>query len=404
MWRGNLKTALASLRASKWRSLLTMMGVIIGISSVVTVVSLGNGLKHQIVGQIDQLGSDVLTVRSGKLTNQTSGASNLNILGFFTPSNITPADVTAISKVPSAQEVVPFDFITNTVKSNNVETNSVSVLGTTPAIQKLMAQKMAYGSFFTDDNKGKSYAVIGTDVAHQVFGEFNPVGKTLQIEDQDFIVRGVLEPTSGGMLSVAQTNFDTAVLIPFDLAQKLAGGHNNILQVLFRAKDGNTTTARAEVQKALIATHGHEDFSILKQDQLLSVADGVVNKITGFVSVIAGISLLVGGIGIMDIMLVSVSERTREIGLRKAVGATNRQILSQFLVEGLVLSVGGGLIGIATSLLINFGLRVYTNWQPIISLQMLLVAVSVSVGIGIIFSTTPAIKAAKKDPIEALRA
>lgn len=404
MWRGNLKTALANLNASKWRSLLTMLGVIIGISSVVTVVSLGEGLKHQIVGQIDQLGSDVLTIRSGKLINQTSGASNLNLLGFFNASNLTPADVAAVSKVQSVQDVVPFDFITNTVNAEGVESNSVSVLGTTPAMPKLMGQKLSYGAFFTEVNKSKNYAIIGTDVAHQVFGEFNPVGKSLTISGQEFKIWGVLAPTSGGILSVAQTDFNTAVLIPFDSAQTLAAGRSNIMQILVRSKSGDVNTAISDIRKSLVRTHGHDDFSVLKQDQLLSVADGVVNKLTAFITVIAGISLIVGGIGIMDIMLVSVSERTREIGLRKAVGATNHQILSQFLVEGLVLSVGGGLIGVAASLVINFGLRVYTSWQPIISLKMLLVAVSVSVVVGIIFSTTPALKAARKDPIEALRA
>lgn len=404
MWRGNLKTAFASLNSSKWRSLLTMLGVIIGISSVVTVVSLGEGLKHQIVGQIDQLGSDVLTIRSGKLISESSGASNLNLLGFFNASNLTPADVTALTKTPTVQEIVPFDFITNTASADKIEANNVSVLGTTPAMPALMGQKLSYGAFFTENDSGKNYAVIGTDVAHEVFGEFNPVGRTLNIKGQDFIVRGVLAPTSGGLLSVAQTDFNTAILIPFDTAQTLAGGHANILQILVRAKAGsNLQTATADVQKSLKATHGHDDFSVLKQDQLLSVASGVVNKLTAFISVIAGISLVVGGIGIMDIMLVSVSERTREIGLRKAVGATNRQILSQFMVEGLVLSIGGGLIGIIASLLINLGLRIYTNWQPVVSVKILLIAVGVSVVVGIIFSTTPALKAARKDPIEALR-
>jgi putative ABC transport system permease protein len=206
-------------------------------------------------------------------------------------------------------------------------------------------------------------------------------------------------------LSVAETDFNSAVFIPFSSAKELGAGRTNILQILVKAKNPDKLDlAVADIHKALLKSHhNQENFTILKQYELLDIANGAVNIITSFISGIAAISLLVGGIGIMDIMLVSVSERTREIGIRKAVGATNRQILAQFLVEGMALSIGGGLIGIIAALIIYAGLQIYTNLQPVITIPIVVLAVSVSVLVGIVFSVAPALKAARKDPINALR-
>jgi putative ABC transport system permease protein len=219
------------------------------------------------------------------------------------------------------------------------------------------------------------------------------------------LVRGVLAKSSVSLLSVAETDFNSAILIPLKPAEELSSGQTNILQILIKAKDANNLDATVnDVHSALLKTHqGQENFTVLKQYELLNIAGGVINQLTGFISGIAAISLLVGGIGIMDIMLVSVSERTREIGIRKAIGATNRQILNHFLVEGLVLSVGGGLIGVVTSLFVFGVLRIYTNLQPVITLPVMALAVGVSVLVGIIFSVVPALKAARKNPIDALR-
>jgi putative ABC transport system permease protein len=405
-WSGNLKSALASMRLSKWRTILTMMGVVVGIASVITIVSLGEGLKHQVSDQIDQLGKNVLTVRSGKLLNRNSSGKikNVNILAFLNTSTLTNKDVNTISKLPAVDAVVPINFVTSSAKTSSASSDSLFVIGTSPQLADVLHQKINYGAFFEQDGFDQNLAVIGTTVAHELFKELNPVGQTITIDGENFIVRGVLEETSGGLLSVAQTDFNSAVFIPSKAGQQLTGGSSNILQVLVRSKANNVDVTSEDINAALLKNHeGEQNFTVLKQNELLDIANSTVNIITRFISAIAAISLLVGGIGIMDIMLVSVSERRREIGVRKAIGASNGQILAQFLVEGSALSIGGGIIGIGVAYLINLLLRLYTNYDPVITLPTVILAFSVSVLIGIVFSVAPALKAAQKHPIDALR-
>lgn len=405
MWSGNLKTALAVLRSAKWRSFLTMLGIIIGVSSVITMVSLGEGLKKQIIGHINQLGSDVITVRSGKLVESNkSNSSKINFLAFLSASSLTGEDVQAIKQIPSVSSVVPMEFITSSISSDGKELNNVFVIATNSDMPSVLRQSVEYGEFFDQEDQGQKFTVIGSNIAQQLLGTPNPVGHSLHILGETYIVRGILTQSSGGILSVAQTDFNSAVFIPSSAIAE-TNPRSNILQILVKAKSsGQLDSTIAEIHQTLLKTHGGtENFTVLKQYELLNIIGSVVNNITGFISGIAAISLLVGGIGIMDIMLVSVSERMREIGIRKAIGATNRQILNQFLVEGLALSIGGGLIGIAIALLINLGLRLYTNLEPVVSVPVVLLAVGVSLAIGVIFSVIPALKAARKPPIEALR-
>jgi putative ABC transport system permease protein len=224
------------------------------------------------------------------------------------------------------------------------------------------------------------------------------------VQGSDFIIHGVLEPTSGGLASVAETDFNSAVFIPQQAALDLTGNKSNILQILVKSQGNNLDKTVQDVRTSLLKKHkNQEDFTVLKQTELLNIAGSTVGSVTRFISAIAAVSLLVGGISIMDIMWVSVSERTREIGIRKAIGATNRQILNQFLVEGSLLSIVGGLIGIVFSLIINGLLRIYSSLHPAITIPIMILAVVISVAVGIIFSVAPALKAARKRPIDALR-
>jgi putative ABC transport system permease protein len=370
------------------------------------VVSLGEGLKHQIVGQVNQLGSNVVTVRPGKLLSKNGSSTSLNLYSLLAPSTLSPRDLNSLKSNRLVDSLTPIEFITTSANSDKGEFDDVFVAGTSPDFANILHQNVVYGEFFQDDtDPSDDSAVIGSDVALNMFGELNPVGETITIRGQDFTVRGVLAPTKGGLLSAAQVDYNSSVFLPSAAAERLVGGHINILQVLVKLKNGtNIDKAVASLTQTLKANRGgSSDFTVLKQDQLLGVSSQVLNTITNFVSAIAAISLVVGGIGIMNIMLVSVTERTREIGIRKAIGATNRQILRQFLTEGLVLTIGGGIIGVIASLTINLLLRLYTGWKPIVSIPVILIAVGVSVAAGLIFSLIPALKAARKDPITALR-
>jgi putative ABC transport system permease protein len=405
MWNGNLKSAFASLRGNKWRSFFTMLGIIIGVTSVVTIVSLGEGLKHQIVGQVHDLGTDIVTVRPGRLvTERDSGKSNINLLALLTISTLTPEDVDSISKLPSVKAAVPMDFVTNTVRSDGKQLDNVFVAGTGAEMVDILNSKVDYGVFFDAQDSTQNFAVIGQEVALRLYGQLNAIGQTININGQDFIVHGVLEPSSTGILSVAQADFNYAVLIPFQPALDLAGGKANILQILVKSdRPEDVDKTISQINQVLGKNHAQQDYSVLKQSDLVDAAGSAVDAATGFITAIAAISLLVGGIGIMDIMLVSISERNREIGVRKAIGATNRQIMSQFFIEGLLLTIGGGIIGLAIAFLINLMLRLYTTWQPVITLPVVAISIGFSILVGVVFSTIPALKAARKDPINALR-
>lgn len=400
MWSGNFRNALSALRQSKWRSTFTMLGIIIGISSVVTIVSLGEGLKHQLAGQVNNLGADVLTVRPGKLIDS---GHNLNLFSLFSASTLTSADVDSLNKLPVVAETAPIDFVTSSVQTDTTNLDNVFVAGTSDQLPDFLKLKILFGGWFPQDDSNQAVAIIGINLAHELFKDSNAIGHSIVINGQTFIVHGVLEPVHNGLLSIAQGDINNSAFIPFDTAKGLNHDNTNLLQVFVRGKGSQDTTISA-VSTALAKNHGgHRDFSVLKQDELLEVTNRVLNTATGFIGAIAAISLIVGGIGIMDVMLVSVSERTREIGIRKAIGATSRQILNQFLIEGLVLTIGGGIIGILVSLAINGLLRLYTSWQPVIDIPVLILAVLLLMAVGLIFSVAPALKAARKDPIAALR-
>ena len=408
MFGGKVKMALAALRTSKGRSLLTMFGVIIGIVSVVTTVSLGEGIKQQVVGQINRLGSDLITVRSGHIVTRDKKGNITKVnattgLGFNSGS-LSQADLKVIQSTPGAQKAVPIALVNGSLKVNGTEYTNNTIIGTSQDLPDIIKQKLAYGTFFTSDEARQQVAVIGQDAAIELFQELAPIGMTLSIRGQDFVVRGVLDRFAAPPLPLGP-NFNDVVIIPYQTAQAVTNANTQLVQVLVLPSKPNTASAIiTELNSRLYSAHGQQnDFTVLRQDENLSVTGDILNLFTAFVAGIGAISLLVGGIGIVNIMLVAVTERTREIGIRKAVGATNRQILGQFLIEASVLSLVGGIIGIVISFIMAAMIRLFTNMQPVITWQIVLIASGVALSIGIIFGITPAIKAARKDPIDALR-
>jgi ABC-type antimicrobial peptide transport system permease subunit len=399
--------AFSALGSSKMRSLLTMLGIIIGITSVIVTVSLGEGIKRQITSQINQFGPDLISIRPGHLVkrDQSGKVVSYNLFSATVgTSSLSEEDLKTVEKTTGVAETVPLSLVTGVAEANDGKTFSGYVIGTTEGLPKMLNQKVAYGGFFSGADTSRNVAVIGKTVAEDLFGENIPIGKIFKVRGQEFIVRGIFEEFAGAPLAV-NADFNTAIFVPYGIGKNISGGSSQIYQILAKPASGvSIDTLTSRLSENLRSNHGgQEDFTVLKQEENLAIAGSLLDIVTSFVAGIAAISLIVGGIGITNIMLVSVTERTREIGIRKSVGATNRQILNQFLTEACVLTIMGGVLGVLLSMAINFSLRIFTNLTPVITLPVVLIAAGVSMAVGIIFGIVPAAKAARKDPIQALR-
>lgn len=405
MIKEHTKMAFASVKNSRIRSTLTMLGVIISVASVISVVGLGEGLRMQVTKQIDKLGSNLIIVQPGK--RSVKGAVNfgsLQSVGGNGGGVITEQDLASVSQLSNIESVAPVATISGLPSFESKTMQEAIIVGSTETLPTILGKKIEYGSFFTHHDVTKNYAIIGHGVAEKLFSENVPLGKSFQIRGTEFMVQGVFEQTPVTPLSPS-VNFNDAIVIPYEKAKSIAGGTLQITQLLVTTPSANATEpVAAAIYKVLLSNHGgQDDFSVLRQDETLQISEGVFDQLTLFITGVAIISLLVGGVGIMNIMFASVSERTREIGIRKAVGATNKQILSQFMVESVILSTSGGFIGVITALIVIVAIRATTSLEPVIVLPIIGIAFAVSVLVGIVSGFLPAVKAARKDPIDSLR-
>jgi ABC-type antimicrobial peptide transport system permease subunit len=366
------------------------------------IISLGQGVKNQVVTQINQFGNDVITIRPGVQSNQISGVS---LSTTVSSSTLTEADITAIKHISGIADVSQSSTITGNASTfDHKDYREAVIIAASANTQEVLGHKIEFGEFFDQSDSEVNTAVIGSNIADALFKQRDPIGRILDVRGQEFSVRGVLAIMPENPLNIG-TNYNNVIYIPTGAAKQISGNSLQISEINARITSGySSNQASIAIKQALIKSHGgQEDFTILEQDEYLNSANQLFDILTTFVAAIAGISLLVGGIGIMNIMLVSVSERTHEIGVRKALGATNGQILSQFLVESTAISLFGGILGILVSLLASFLIRITTSIRPSLSLSTILVAVGMATLVGVIFGMTPAIKAARKDPIDALR-
>lgn len=404
--RGHLKAGLDSVRGTKWRNFWTMLGIIIGVASVITVVSIGEGVKQQISHQINHASKNLITIRPGTVraanahtTSDFSVLSGLSITG-----SLQDADLKAVMNTKGVNASAPLAIIDTDVSSERGKFKNGFIIGTTADLPSLINQTMAYGGFLSKDDEGMNVAVLGKSVAENLFNSDVPLGHTFKLHGQEFIVRGIFNDFGSTPLADDAT-YNSSIFIPYDVAQRLTQNTAAVYEILATADSASAVEPTiSRLQQALAASHGGQNnSSVLKADQTVAARSNVLSLLTNLISGVAAISLLVGGIGIMNVMLVSVAERMHEIGIRKAIGATNRQILSQFMIESSLLSISGGIIGIIVAFVLDGLMRFLTNLRPVISWQVVLLAFGVSLVVGIVFGTIPALKAARKDPIEALR-
>ncbi len=393
-FREIIYSALEAIKINKIRSALTALGIIIGVASVILLISLGTGLRNYITGQFEQLGSNLLFVIPGKIGAGGRGP------GGATVNKLTIRHVELIErKVRNLDGVVPTIQQFTTVKYQNRILADVTIIGTTEGFTQVVTRPMAEGKFFdkSQADSGKRVAVIGKTIVDELFRGQNPLGGKIDIIGQKYLVLGVLQE-QGSTFGFDQ---DNTVIIPLTTAQRQFGTSqvNNIYAKA--AKQADVEKVASDLKKALLKNLSEDDFSVLTAAQTLSTIQGILRVISTTLAGIAAISLLVGGVGVSNIMLVSVTERTREIGLRKAVGARSQDILWQFLVEAVALSILGGLAGLV---LAGVGTLVLSRFIPAtITLWSVLIALGFSTAVGIIFGVAPAIRAARLEPTEALR-
>jgi len=385
--------ALASLRANKLRSGLTTLGIIIGVFAVILLVSIGSGLQRYITDQISGLGSNLIFVIPGRVGGaRTPGGQQTNKL------TINDAKIME-QKLKSIADVGPIIQKSTTVKYESKTSKATSILGTTANYPSIVKTEIEKGSYFTlaQDRTGAKVVLIGPTTKSNLFGNTNPIGRKISIAGSRYTVIGVLKKR-GSVFGIDQDN--TAV-IPIAAAQRQFGVSNVNTIYLSAKKPSLVQTTKKQAEAILLRKLTEDDFTVQDQAQTLSTITNITNVLTIALGGIATISLVVGGIGVMNIMLVSVTERTKEIGLRKALGARRQDILYQFLLEAVFLSLLGGVVGIvlglgASFIMAQFFISEVTPWS-------IFLAFGFSVAVGVVFGIAPALRASKLSPIEALR-
>jgi putative ABC transport system permease protein len=395
-----LKIAFGSLNANKVRSFLTMLGVVIGVFSVITFLGIGEGLKREFNKQFDDFGSNLLYVLPGKVEGfeglaSTNGASTLSL-----------KDVETIeTQTANVESLTPYMQVAGVISHNGKPVIGPILIATNHKLPLIQNIKIEEGAYFTQQQVSANarVAFLGSAAKKKIFGNAKVYGRTIRIFNQDFIVIGSQQENPSNF-SLGPGGPESFVYIPISTAQELTRSEQ-VSQILVKAKSAEgMSLAQQEIKSLLLDNHGgEEDFSVVKQDELVGLFNDLLGNLSKAISGIGAISLLVGGIGIMNIMFVSVTERTREIGLRKALGATNSNILWQFLVESATLSILGGAIGIGLAYLLTYILESAVNLPTHITYNAIALAFGLSLAIGIIFGIVPAFKASRRNPIEALR-
>lgn len=401
----HFENALESLRSNRMRTSLTMLGVTIGIASITLILALSGGATKVITDQVEELGGNIAVIRPGqqldptKIDNITSPVNRS-----YATSSLTEQDVASVQKIDSVEKAAPLMLLGGSVRSGDNSPANTPIVATTPDLADITNLSIRDGQFI-DSVTNKDTAVIGTQLSIDLFGTDQSIGQTFKVRGQTFTVIGILKRLDNP-INYNNIDFDRAAIISLESGKAFNQGIAQIQQIDVKAKSSDQLAGSiSQISRALDSNHqGEKDFAVLSGDELSRPANELFYAIATTMAVVASISLIVGGIGIMNIMLVSVAERTREIGIRKALGASNGHITTQFLIESLAMSIGGGIGGYALGYLFAFILsRSLLTFDPIFNWQIAALAFGVSAIVGTLFGLYPAIRASRKNPIEALR-
>ena len=400
MYKESFLMAWASLIANKMRSILTMLGIIIGVAAVIALVSIGNGVKQQVSDSISSLGSNLLMVMPG--APRTPGVRPTA----SSQRSLKEGDYKAIAKLDGVAAASPFtsNSYVAIYQSNNWTT---TVSGVSPSLQTINNLTMKDGRFITEKNvqNRERVAVVGSTIVKNLFGNEDPVGKDIHVKNIPFKIIGVLE--SKGYSSMGEDQ-DDVVYIPYTTAMERVQGVDYLRMVYVSANDDNgINRLQADIENLLRVRHNIkdsnlDDFNIRNMQSIMETMQQTTSTLTLFLGAVAAISLVVGGIGIMNIMLVSVTERTREIGIRKALGATYNVIVTQFLIEAVVISLMGDIIGIIFGIGASQLISKFSGMSTVLSIPTIFLSFGFSIAIGLVFGVYPARKAARLNPIDAL--
>ncbi|HEY8992815.1 MAG TPA: ABC transporter permease [Candidatus Microsaccharimonas sp.] len=400
----HFQNARQSLRSNRMRSNLTMLGITIGVASITTILALSGGASKIVSSQVDALGGNIAVIRPGAASESPlRDLAQFPAAQHFAASTLTENDLKTVGSIDHVSAIAPMMILSGSIKAESSAPINTTIIATTPELEGISGLKVQDGQFL-DSDLSPYTAVIGPQLSVNVFGTEASIGKTIAIRGQSFTIIGILK-RQNNPINYNGVDFDESAIIGQDAGRTLNQGALQIQQIDVRSDTiGNLGKVITDMNKALLKNHfGEADFSVLSGDQIAQPTNRLFTAIAGTTTAIAGISLLVGGIGIMNIMLVSVAERTREIGIRKALGASNGDIVAQFLIESLALSIGGGIGGYVIGYVVAFGISSLLPFFPIFTWGIAATAIGVSLVIGTLFGIYPAIRASRKDPIDALR-
>ena len=402
--RTHYKLAKTAIKENRTRSFLTCLGIAIGVASIILILSLMGSISTLVKNEVNEIGADLIVVRpNSSKDTMTNIIEELTSANSFQKSSLSLSDIKAVSDVEGVAAAAPIAIATNTVSSEKNTFSSVPILGTNTDFLKIEPFTIRHGSFMNDQNKAHS-VVLGHTLSLALFNTINStVGQMVTIMGEKFMVVGVLDEVNK-TINFDNIDFDNSLIIDAEALDRITGS-TQIQQINIKAANTDSLPqVSSDVEKALTNQNlGDQNFTVSYGDEITHPASSLFVIVSGMLTLVAAISLVVGGIGVMNIMLVSVSERNHEIGVRKAVGASSRNILMQFLFEALILSLLGGILGLALGYCLAFVISTITPFAPYISWEIILITLLTTLVVGILFGIYPALKAAAKNPIDSLK-